>query len=275
MTVRRYVTRQRIALLCEQLSASDRAIMTDVARLSVASARQLRRLHGDETVTGRRRFRGDLQRLSEERVLARLERRVGGERAGSDGFVYALDVLGQRIMQPNRRSYRAPWTPQPMHLRHALAVSELYVGLRLAANAAVGLNRFDAEPACWRSYFGPGGSRLALKPDAFVVIDGTGYQDRMFIEIDRATEALPRITTKAKSYVQYFQSGREQAQHGVFPLVVWSAPDERRRSQFIDGLSRVDALFWRLFAVTSDQQAADQLMNGDFTSINDRTEVTG
>jgi hypothetical protein len=273
MTARRYVTRRRIAVLREELSASDHAILADVARLNVASAGQLRRLHADDTITGRRRLRRDLLRLSDERVLARLERRVGGERAGSDGFVYALDVVGQRIVQPGRRSYRAPWTPQPMHLRHALAVGDLYVQLRLDAGAEVRLTRFDAEPACWRCFYGPGGGRLRLKPDAFVIMDGPGYQDRAFIEIDRATEALPRITAKAKSYVQYFQSGREQAEHGLFPLVVWIAPDERRRNQLIDALVRVDAEYWRLFAVTTDQHAVEQLMSGAFTPLNDRQEA--
>jgi hypothetical protein len=273
MTARRYVTRGRIAALTAGLSPTDQTILADVARLNVASAGQLRRLHADESITGRRRFRGQLGRLTDERVLARLERRVGGERAGSDGFVYALDVLGQRITQPKKRSYRAPWTPQPMHLRHALAVSDLYVKLRLAATTDARLDSFEAEPASWRSSYGSGGGRLVLKPDAFVVIDGAGYQDRAFIEVDRATEALPRIVTKAKHYVHYYESGREQAQHGVFPLVVWIAPHERRRAQLIDALSRIDAQYWRLFAVTTDAHAAEQLINGAFTPLNDRKEA--
>ena len=161
-----------------------------------------------------------------------------------------------------------------MHLRHALAVADLYVQLRLQANTGTPLSRFDSESTCWRSFFGPGGSRLILKPDAFVAVDGAGYEDRAFIEIDRATESLPRIVTKAKTYVAYFQSGREQEQHGVFPLVVWIAPHERRRAQLVDALSRIEAEYWRLFAVTTDEHAAEQLINGALTALNDRKEVT-
>ena len=272
MTPRSYITRARVTAIADQLNAKDRSILADVARLNVASAAQLRRLHGDDSVTGRRRVRGQLERLTADRVLARLERRVGGERAGSDGFVYALDTVGQRIVYPDWRSYRTPWTPQPMHLRHALAVTQLYVDLNLAELAGVRLKRFDAEPACWRSFHGPGGARLTLKPDAFVILAGPDYQDRMFVEIDRSTESLPRIITKGRTYIHYFESGREQGHHGVFPIVVWIAPHDRRRAQLIDALSKLPPEHWRLFVVTTDNHAVDQLIAGTFASLDDHVQ---
>lgn len=273
MRPRSYITRAAVEALRQRLSKRDHAIVRDVARLNVASARQLLALHYDDSATRRRMARLDLARLVGERVLSRLDRRVGGERAGSAGYVYAIDVAGQRIVRPDRRRYRPPWTPQPMHLRHALAVSELYVQLRQAQHVDTRLERFDAEPACWRSFHGHGGARLILKPDASVVITGPGYEDRAFIEIDRATESLPRITGKAKVYISYFGSGREQATTDVFPLVVWVAPDERRAAKLIDALSPVPAEHWRLFAVTTDDQVAHQLITGAFAPLTDRKEV--
>ena len=161
-----------------------------------------------------------------------------------------------------------------MHLAHALAVAQLYVDLRLATTADVRLSTFDAEPAAWRFFAGPGSSRLVLKPDAFVVLTGDGYEDRSFVEIDRATESLPRIVEKARTYVRYYQSGREQEHHGVFPLVVWLAPDDRRAAQLVDGLSRLDAEHWRLFAVATDERAIEQLITGAFAPLTNRKEET-
>jgi hypothetical protein len=274
MTARRYITRAWIRQIADGLTPRDRVLLHTVAKLNIASERQLRQLRGAHSASERRLFRLDVARLVDLRMLARLDRRIGGVRAGSDGYVYALDVVGQRVTDPDRRSYRAPWTPQPMHLRHALAVSQLYVDLASKKVQAVHLRAFDAEPSAWRSFLGPGGARLVLKPDAFVLIAGSDYQDRMFLEIDRATESLPRIVEKAKTYVRYFQSGREQDRHGVFPLVVWIAPQERRASQLVDALSHVPAEHWRLFAVTTDATAVDQLLTGFVAPSIDRKEAT-
>jgi hypothetical protein len=273
MRPRNYITRAAVELLRGSLHTREHTILVDVARLNVASGRQLRTLHYDDSATGRRMARLDLARMVDQRVLARLKRRVGGERGGSDSYVYGLDVAGQRLVYPERQRYRIAWTPQPQHLRHALAVSELYVELRALEHGNVRMAFFDSEPACWRSFHGPGGMRTILKPDASVVIAGPSYEDRAFVEIDRATESGPRITAKANTYVRYFQSGREQANTGMFPLVVWVAPHERRASQLVEALAHVPAEHWRLFAVTTDTQAAQHLINGDFAPLIDRKEV--
>src|SRR5262249_53911462 len=157
------------------------------------------------------------------------DRRVGGVRSGSEGFVYRTDVIGQRLLRPESdRRRRTPWTPQPRFLAHALAVSELYVQLD-ESEAPWKLLRFDAEPRCWRQFVGVGGRPQVLKPDAFLAGTDQTYDDHYFVEIDRSTESLPRIVEKAREYVSYWESGREQVRDGVFPLVLWIAPTERRR----------------------------------------------
>ena len=230
MTARRYVTKRIVDRVAAQLSDRHRAILETAAKLSIVSEGQLRTLMGVESASDRRLFRMDMAGLVERRVLARLDRRIGGVRSGSDGFVYTLDVIGQRLTRPTGPVPRTPWTPQPNHLRHALAVSQIYIDLACATSPTMRLRAFEAEPTCWRSFAGPGGSRLLLKPDAFVIITGGDYQDRFFIEIDCATESTPRIIDKAKTYIRYYQSGREQERHGVFPLVVWIAPYAPARS---------------------------------------------
>lgn len=256
MSAQRYMTGKRVAAIEATLHERDRAVLEDVARLNVASAKQLQRLHYSDSEAGRRLARHDLARLTEERVIGRLDRRVGGVRAGSSGFVYALDVAGQRIIRPRKRRYRRPWTPQPSHLRHALSVSELYVRLReVEESGRIELPIFDAEPACWRWFVGPGGGRVVLKPDAFAVTATTEFEDRWFIEVDLATESSPRLIHKAKAYVRYWQSGREQAETGVFPKVLWVVPDEPRREVAAEALSRLPAEHWRLFATATVDDA--------------------
>jgi hypothetical protein len=274
MTKRRYVTRARIEQLRSRLSSRDHQLLKTVARLNVVSGSQLRRLYYADSPSGQRLARLDLARLSDWRVLARLSQRIGGIRAGSEGYVYALDVAGKRLLEsrPARRHWE-PWTPRPNHLRHALAVSDLYLQLRLATPTAARLSVFDAEPGCWRRFCGPGGARLTLKPDAYAVIESDHYEDRYFIELDRATEAAPRITEKARAYVRYWQSGREQGTHDVFPLVLWIAPHRQRVRQINDALDRLPAEHRHLFAVTTAEMAAQQLISGTFADLTTK-EVT-
>jgi len=205
----------------------------------------------------------DLSELVEREVLQRLGRRIGGERSGSDGYCYAIGLAGQRLLDPERhRSWRTP-TPGPALLTHATAVSQLYVELRTSTRTGpTRLTTFDAEPACWRRHFGPGGSPQWLKPDAYIVVESDAYEDRYFIETDCGSEAPVRIVAKARAYINYWQSGREQSDDDVFPLVVFTAPNDKRRVQLIDALTRVPAEHWQLFVVTTANQTASVLLDG-------------
>ncbi|MGH9917351.1 MAG: replication-relaxation family protein, partial [Nitrososphaerales archaeon] len=263
MSKRRYITKARLTSINGALTAQDRSILADVANLNLVSGQQLQRLHYAASEAGRRNARLDLTRLTDLQVLTRLERVIGGQRAGSAGYIYALGVAGQRLIRADTRRYRRPWTPFPNHLRHAMAVSELYVDLRQReSRQGWQLVSFDAEPRCWRGFYGPGGSRLTLKPDAFFVGESDDFVDRLFVEMDCSTEALPRIVDKAKVYVRYWQSGREQAETGVFPWVLWVVPNDQRLRQLVNGLSRLPAENRQLFAVATSAAAADQVLAG-------------
>lgn len=260
---RRYITKQAVRDTAGRLSERDHQLLLTVAHLHLVAGQQLRRLYYSDSEAGRRLARLDLARLVKWRVLARLSRRIGGERAGSEGYVYALDVIGQRIVHPGPRRYRAPRTAGLPFVAHVVAVSELYVELwQQSRRQDFVLLRFDAEPACWRQFHGPGGRRLVLKPDAFVISASGDYEDRHFVEVDRGTESLPRITGKAKIYLDYWQSGREQETDGVYPRVLWIAPDEERRSQLVEALSGVQPKHWRLFATSTSDRAADCIAGG-------------
>jgi Replication-relaxation len=258
---RGYVTTSRLMQLARTLSAREQAVLSTVARVRLATGGQLRRLHyGDVSA---RQTRAALATLTERRLLARLPRVIGGVRAGSAGFVYALDVAGQRLALPGDRRRQRPWTPGVAFLAHTLQITELYA--RLAEAERTGrlvLEDFATEPACWRSFHGLGGGRLVLKPDAAITVRLGGFVDRWFIEVDRGTEATTTIARKADLYRLYWGSGREQADTGVFPLVLWLVPDEHRHGQLVEALGHQPGESSGLFVVSLFDAAVERIAAG-------------
>jgi hypothetical protein len=252
-----YLTEARVAELAEQLSPTEQAIVATLDRVRVATGEQLRRLHitGDGSAsTVARRARRTLDRLVALRVLTRLDRRVGGARAGSSGYLYALDVAGQRVASAcgpaGGARIRRPWTPGRAFLAHQLAVTELYVRLREAVREGdLELLAFDAEPACWRAFTGVGGGRVWLKPDAFVRTAAGEYEHFSFVEVDRATQSAPALARKLTAYRRYFATGREQERAGVFPQVVLLVPSEARKRVAVNVCGGQPADSWPLWQV--------------------------
>jgi hypothetical protein len=239
-------------------------VLRTLGVVRVATGVQLQRLHhgGTDDAAKQRRIR-QLARLSRWRIVTRLARRVGGIERGSISSVYCLDVAGQRLLDATRDRPRAPWTPSTPFIAHALAVTELYVQLVEAERTgSLELLDFSAEPACWRYFADQRGDGVTLKPDALAVIGLDEFQDHWMIELDRATESRPRITTKAGLYVEYHASGLEQVRHDVFPQVLWVVPSPARQEQIIDALRRLDPENWHLFAVVTADAALDA-MRGD------------
>jgi hypothetical protein len=252
MSRRRYLTSHRLSEIHAQLRDEDWDLLRTLAVVRVATGLQLQRLHhGGDEAAKQRRIR-QLARLSRWRVVVRLSRRIGGVERGSVSSCYCLDVAGQRLLDATRGRSRAPWTPSTPFISHALAVTELYVAAVEAERfGPLELLSFSAEPACWRTFPSRRGEGVILKPDAHVVIASGEFEYHWYVEIDRATESRPRITAKARLYVEYYETGLEQTRHDVFPQILWAVPDAHRQSQIIDALAKLDAETWHLFAVTT------------------------
>lgn len=257
MSARSRVTEAYIAELEARLTPREQAIVESLDGLRLASVKQLERLHftGESEQANARQARRALNRLSERRVVTRLERRVGGVRAGSGGTVYALDVAGQRLASACGPAggvrVRRPWTPGSPFLAHQLAVTELYVRLVEAGRRGqLEVLDFATEPACWRTFTGLGGARTVLKPDAFLRVGLGDFEDSYFLEVDRATHSGPNVARKLTLYRRYWQTDREQARRGgVFPKVLILAPSEGRRTALVDVSRDQPADSWPLFQV--------------------------
>lgn len=247
-----------------QLTARDLEILVTIERFRLATARQLERVHfqGSSPLGNARSCRRRLERLVRLGVLARLRRRVGGVRAGSAGYIYALAPIGQRLRDRDRPRLRKAWTPGGAFTAHTLAITELFVCLVEAERAGrVEVVRFDPEPDCWRWWNGPGGARVALKPDAYLVLGSREYEDAWFIEIDRGTEAPSTVARKLTAYRRYWQSGREQALTGLFPRVLILVPAEARKAALADVAAQQPAEAWQLFQI-APKELALQILAG-------------
>jgi hypothetical protein len=258
---RSYFNSSRIDRLAADLSDRELAILSTLDRVQLATGAQLEALHFANN-SGRHRRRV-LQSLADLRLIARLDRQIGGVRAGSAGFLFALDIGGQHVLERlSNRPVRRPTTPGAMFTRHVLAVTNIYVGLVLAERRGlVQILDFETELAAWRRYPGPGGGVAILKPDAFVRLGNGAFLDAFWLELDRATESPQTLARKADMYRAYYASGVEQRRHGVFPRVLWCVPHERRYQVVVDVCGRQPADAWALHQVTLTNDAVN-LMTG-------------
>jgi hypothetical protein len=202
--------------LGDQLSERERRAVQTIADLRLATHAQLAALTAprDAELTedsAARAARRLLAGLTDAGLLARLERRIGGVRAGSAGYVYYLGPVGQRLVAywEGRGVTRGRVRPEPgpRFVRHRLMVSQMYVDAHLANEAGLlDLLAFTVEPDCWRSYVDGRGQKVILKPDASARIRTDRGDRRVFIEVDLATESRPVVERKLRTYIDYFNA---------------------------------------------------------------------
>jgi Replication-relaxation len=257
-----YLSRRGLGRLHEQLSERDLSIIRSVREHRFLTARQIEDFHfTDHTseLAGARVCRRVLSRLSKERLLTRLQRRVGGVRAGSASFVYALGPTGARLLEQQRGFTE----PSALFLDHTLAVAAAHVELVKAARRdKLELLRVDIEPSCWRRYLGRSGAPEIVRPDLYVVTASGAFEDCWFLEIDRGTESPAAIRRKCRAYEMYWRNGREQETHGTFPLVVWVVPDAEREKRLRATVGGARNLKWALFRVTTHTDLVPLLAGG-------------
>jgi hypothetical protein len=223
--------RRQLAAVRASLSDRDLAVLHSLEALHFATTKQLERLHfvllGTRPLAAARAATRCLSRLHDLRLLDHLERRIGGVRAGSAAFVWRLAPAGVRLLgTADRRRSREP---SLAHLAHVLAVAELVVCLHERSRRGdIELLAIDTEPDCWRPFIGAHGGRVWLKPDLRLTVGRDEHELHWFIEVDRGTEHRSALTRKLRAYLTAWRDGGEQTRAGVFPRVLWIAPDDHR-----------------------------------------------
>lgn len=231
------MTRSDLNQLLDQLSDRDLAVLTDIERFRLLGARQVQRLHfatsGCESTPRVRAANRALARLRGRDLVRTLDRRVGGVRAGSAGFIYYLGPVGDRLQrhrkgQPAAR--RRFGEPSRHFVDHTLAIAELAVRtIEASRSSSIEIIALTTEPECWRPFLSPEGITQWLKPDLLLNTADGDYEDHWFIEVDLGSEHLPVILRQCAAYQAYWESGRYQADHGLFPAVVWVTTTDARK----------------------------------------------
>jgi hypothetical protein len=215
------------------LSARDMAILHSVYACRLMTAGQLERLHfadNRSSDTAARISRRVLKRLAEQDILRRRERRIGGIRAGSAGFIYSLGAQGARLLSDKRLHYYVH-DPSDYFMQHTLALAELYVVLHEQSRSdSYELLEIQTEPTCWRVFITLANGKQTLKPDMFVKLGVGDDELSYFVELDRGTTYAGSLLKKLRTYERYFQVGKEQREGGVFPQVLWLVPDRKRQT---------------------------------------------
>ena len=228
----RRVSVQRAHATLERLTPFETTLIAHLAVMRCATRQQLGQLQpGEQSAAAHtRRVQRSLSKLVDERVIARLERPIGGPRGGSRPPLYCLDVIGARLAGVDTTSAaRRPRLPGSAHVAHTLAVGDLYVAVIHAQRAGtLELIGFATEPECWRHATGPDGQPVTLKPDAYLHLATAAFEQRTFAEIDLGTESVPTIVHKAGVYARYYATGVEQRAAGIFPEVLWVVTTQRR-----------------------------------------------
>ncbi|MBF6620188.1 MAG: replication-relaxation family protein [Patulibacter sp.] len=234
--------------------------METVGRLRLTSGGQLARhcYAEKEPALAVRSARRDLEWLHRHGALYRLERQIGGIRAGSTGHVYALGALGRRLLdfRHGEGAIREPsrYEPSVGFVDHALAVSEVFVGLHEHLRdpwlgEPMSTLDFRVEQQAWRSYLDALGSPAVLKPDAEVRLLRQGFDERAWLEVDRATERRAVIRNKLAALIAYRNTGHEQAAEGIFPITAWLTTSEERAAVIREVVDEFDPADRKLFVV--------------------------
>ena len=197
-----------------------------------------------------------LANLAQQRLLTSLERRVGGWQGGSAVTIWAATTRGQRLVAAeNGEDEEVPRRQRPREvsttfLDHLLAITEVRTSIEEAVRqeadteAAVAL-----EPDCWRTALSPSGQVQVLRPDLAVTITSPAYEDRYLVEVDRATENPGRVIATCWRYQEHQAASAQASDDGVFPLVVWLVPTDRRRHRLERAIAHSTGLLRDLFRV--------------------------
>ncbi|MGH3772707.1 MAG: replication-relaxation family protein [Pseudonocardiaceae bacterium] len=255
----------RLTQLAAELPAHYTTPLPHLARVRLLTGAHLDQLlthpdtAHDTTARVRRRIMTRLHTLG---LVTTLHRTIGGVRAGSAGHIYTLTPAGHRFLatltgQPSPPRTKRSSTPGVLFVAHTLAISDIYVRLIHASHTShVTVSTFLTEPACWQPT--PNGDYL--KPDAYLMLSTPTHADCWWLEIDQATESLPRIRAKCRAYLDFLtHSGL--GPNDVPPRVLYTTPDTPRTHAIQKTTRKASTHDNDLLCVTTHAEAHTFLIN--------------
>jgi len=211
----------------DQLSATDREIVAVLSEHRVATTQQI----------------STLLELPERTARYRLDRlwrlgMCGGRQPYADQGSAPYHWWPSRLADAFHRGAELPRggereEPQEQFLRHAAAITGLYVALiRLAPSLGWELLAFSREVEA-REEFQLKERQAAIVPDAFVVLRDGEAEYHAMVEIDRGTMSIPRLSRKLSLYLGWVDSGVWQERHPFVPALLVLTTTPRRVEQVV------------------------------------------
>ena len=260
---------QQLAALAEQLDTVDRHLLELIDVHHYATTRQLAGLVnlGHAYASARSALRQTARRLSRHRSLGlvdHLARHIGGVRAGSSGFVWHLTEPGHRLLHPDSGRRRHS-EPSLTFLNHTVAITEARLVIQQTLEQTGDeLLLLHTEPACWRSWLGPGGGTRWLKPNLEIISRmADGQEDHWLIEVDLATENPARLLATCHRYHNHLRSGTEQARLGYYPQVLWLCNQPTRANWLREHIAADAGLLDELFIVAGSKEELQEVVRGE------------
>lgn len=215
---------RRVAL--DQLSATDREIVAVLSEHRVATTQQI----------------STVLEIPERTARYRLDRlwklgMCGGRQPYADQGSAPYHWWPSRLADAFHRGRELPLggereDPQEQFLRHAAAITGLYVALvRLAPSLGWELLAFAREVEAREFIIGE--RQAAIVPDAFVAIQEGDAEYHAMVEIDRGTMSIPRLSRKLSLYLAWVASGVWVERHPYVPALLVLTTTPRRVEQVV------------------------------------------
>jgi hypothetical protein len=265
------ISKQQLRQIAAKLSLDDHLALTLISEHRFLTADHVAGIIHQQATTPLAAVRAaqrQLRKLEQHGLAARLPGRTGGVGGGASRDTWHLTEAGHRTANPNpdtaasTKHRHRTGQPSTNFLNHTLMIADIRLALEQldrqtsGTSAHIELAAVQTEPACWRAWTGAYGVQRVLKPDLYIETTTTDqasgeiYDDHWFIEADQNTEHQPAIIAKAKIYQEYQASGTEQAKTGIFPLILWITPNQRRADTILNIIASHPDLNQRLHHAT-------------------------
>lgn len=248
------ITKNELRRLSALLGETETGCIKHIFMVKYATSNQLQRLFFTENssrLSNVRACNRMTAKLKKHGLIDCLERRIGGERAGSGATIWTITSAGYQFLKLDDLDLKATrkrlYEPNILFLEHSLGIGEVYVRLKeMEQQKKISLINVEFENKCWRVYSENNVARF-LKPDLYVNLHIKEWEQFYWFEVDNNTENPKRIIRKAKEYIKYVNSGMPYREFGVIPFVVWIVPNIKRREQLLryihEAIPKAEMLF--------------------------------
>lgn len=181
-------------------------------------------------------------RLSRLRSAGLVDRTRPYAASGSAPFFWWLTRSGARLVEGTSPA-PGKATPNPLFLRHTVAIVGLYVAL-LDVGPSIGMRceSWLRDELAWEEWLPTLGRAKHLRPDAYLEVslevDGEVGRAGAFVEVDFATMDQPRLRAKVARHRDYAADRAWRDRHPGCPALMLLTTSEARVTRFLANVEK-------------------------------------